>query len=190
MLVQSKASFASTLCCAHILINIQQTHTHAFLYPKTFDFYASNWTPAPFCLRHHFLFWHPTTTTTTKKPTVAAEKDSHPSESDWPQTSNFAQTTWAECSGADDHFCCCSYLADAESRRTRGDSWSWAESDVEPDDWLLTDVPYASTRSSADAQCARSDPEPPFSQSKKLLLTSRCCRQTKGSTALSSYRQR
>lgn len=37
-----------------------------------------------------------------------------------------------------------SYLASPESQRTRDDSWSSAESDVEPDDWLLTDVLYAS----------------------------------------------
>lgn len=47
-----------------------------------------------------------------------------------------------------------------EARRTRGDSWSSAESDVELDDWLLTDGLLASNALSLTPS-AQSDPDFP-----------------------------
>lgn len=123
------------------------THTHILLKESFFTvtFNASKWIPHLLALAITLFFNTPSPPQKKKKPTVAAVLDAHLSESDSSETSTHSLLTndLSKPSGAAvrGFF---SYLANAESRRTRGDSWSSAESDVEPDDWLLTDVPYAS----------------------------------------------
>lgn len=75
-------------------------------------------------------------------------------------------------------------------RRTRGDSWSWAESDVESDDWLLTDGLYAShalsrTHGRSAHSRTRIFPPPHFLREQTNLKTSWRCHKAKAAVCLS-----